>query len=136
MKGKPGRKLHRKRALPKLAARGFCALKSGRTTREKTSPTEEFMPKGTKFCGRCLLGETGLKNAITRQPHFMRDWFICFTFHCHRFVNIKDNWYDFLLFVADLYLCQYSWRQAYLPYEFGKFLTFYISCRWKVVFVL
>jgi hypothetical protein len=37
-------------------------------TREKTSPAEESMLKGTEFRGRCLFGETGLKSAISRQP--------------------------------------------------------------------
>ena len=40
-----------------------------RDIKEKTSPAEESMPKGTEFCRRCLFGEMRLKNIITRQPH-------------------------------------------------------------------
>ena len=51
-----------------IGNKGLLRPKMGRTTREKTSPAEESMPKGTEFCGRCLLGETELKNVITRRP--------------------------------------------------------------------
>ena len=51
-----------------IGNKGLLRPKMGRTTREKTSPAEESMPKGTEFCGRCLFGEMRLKNVITRQP--------------------------------------------------------------------
>ncbi len=57
-----------------IGNKGLLRPKMGRTTREKTSPAEESMPKGTEFCGRCLFGEMRLKNVITRQPPLRLAW--------------------------------------------------------------
>lgn len=68
-KEKWGETPHKEKCAAKISTKGFLRPKIGGTTRKKTTPAGEYVPKDTEFCGSCLLEEMRLKNVITRQPH-------------------------------------------------------------------
>ncbi len=103
-----------------LYRNGFHELRLSRGTEEYLKEMQkEFMPEDAKVgIIQLWLDELSedyvcsimiYKEAFHHEYDTPKDWALCILhFRCHHSVNIKDNWYDFLLFVLGLYLCQYS----------------------------